>query len=60
MLDRPAAEPPGRYSSYIAVMKEMRWSWDDLQSAPVDLVDEVMMHIHYHKFWSDKRNERQK
>ncbi len=33
---------PSRYGVLIEVMRDMHWSWDDLMSAPSDLVDEIV------------------
>ena len=52
-----AKESPGRYGGHIAVMREMSWSWADLQNAPADLVDEIMLHMHYRNHWESKSNE---
>lgn len=52
-----AAPVPGRYSLAIAVMQEMRWSWSDLQTAPGDLVDEIVQRMASTARW---RREREK
>jgi len=56
MRDQSPAESPGRYSGHIAVMKEMRWGWAELMTAPADLVDEILMHIHYRAAWERKKS----
>jgi hypothetical protein len=32
-------------------MKEMGWSWGDLQSAPFDLVEEILSRAEYREKW---------
>lgn len=48
-------EQPGRYWQQIAIMKEMHWSWSDLENSPADLVEEVLMHIISERRWESKR-----
>ena len=50
-------ESPGRYGPHIAVMRDMNWGWDQLCSAPADLVDEILAHISYERKWEKKRAE---
>jgi hypothetical protein len=57
MHDAKPTESPGRYGPHILIMREMGWTWRDLQKAPTDLIDEVLMHIGYERKWKNKRAE---
>lgn len=40
---RDAAEPmPGRYAVELAVIDETGWSWEQVQAAPADLIEELL------------------
>lgn len=45
------------YSDSIIVMKEMNWSWTDLQEAPADLVDELLVRISARSHWESERDK---
>lgn len=38
-------------------MKEMGWSWSDLQSAPFDLVEEIELRNGYRDKWQKVRTD---
>jgi hypothetical protein len=46
-----------RYGMEIAVMKEMTWSWSDLQAAPLDLVEELAVRLAEREKWTAKRQQ---
>lgn len=46
---------PGRYATEIAVMQEMNWSWAELQEAPYDLVEEVLVRRGFRVEYEAKR-----
>lgn len=46
-----------RYGMEIAVMKEMTWSWADLQAAPLDLVEELTVRLAEREKWTAKRRQ---
>ena len=48
-------ETPGRYGLQFVIMHEMGWSWRELNEAPNDLVEEVLLHINYQRHWERKR-----
>lgn len=35
----------GRYGMAISIMREMGWSWQQLQAAPFDLVQELVIRL---------------
>ena len=35
----------GRYGMAISIMREMGWSWEQLQSTPFDLVQELVIRL---------------
>ena len=37
--------PSGEWNSEIEVCKEMGWSWEMLQAAPVQMADEILVKI---------------
>jgi IS5 family transposase len=50
-----AAPMPGRYAVELAVMDEMGWSWQALQSAPADLVEEILVRRGARLHWEEQR-----
>ena len=49
--------PSGRYGVEIAVMKHMQWSWFDLQNAPDDLVEEIVVRMSAEAHWSAEKQK---
>lgn len=56
MQEIPSAVP-GRYTVEIDILEEMRWSWQALQAAPADLVEEIAVRIEARSKWLQKRAE---
>ena len=50
-----AAIDDTRYAVEIGLMREMRWSWDDLQNAPADLVEMLIERIAAERHWESER-----
>lgn len=48
---------PGRYAAEYAIMKEMGWGWRDLQDAPADLVDEILLRLQYRTHWQTEKEK---
>lgn len=40
-----AALDAGRYGTAIYIMREMGWSWEQLRTAPFDLVQELVIRL---------------
>ena len=40
-----AALQAGRYGMAISIMREMGWSWEQLQATPFDLVQELVIRL---------------
>ena len=58
MYDSDAVSTPTRYGVLMSVMREYGWSWQDLQDAPADLVEEIVMRITAEQHWTAERNKR--
>jgi hypothetical protein len=52
-----AAFSAGRYRVAIQIMREMQWSWNDLISAPFDLVDELVWRISAEREWEHEKQK---
>lgn len=53
---RNAAVPmPGRYAVELAVIDETGWSWQELQAAPADLVEEMLERRQIRMRWERER-----
>lgn len=46
---------PSRYGMLIGVMREMHWSWQDVMSAPTDLVEEIIARIEAQARWTAEK-----
>lgn len=54
---RKVATPmPGRYAVELAVIEETGWSWQELQAAPADLVEEILVRRDRRMHWESERN----
>lgn len=51
------ADDPGRFGLEIRLMREMHWSWADLQDAPWDLVDELAVRLEAERKWTEKKRK---
>ena len=58
MYDSDNAATPTRYGVYMAVMREYGWSWQDLQEAPADLVEEITWRMMAEQHWQAERNKK--
>lgn len=56
MLDMPIHDP-GRYALEIRIMREMGWSWRDLQDSPADLVEELQIRMNAESRWLEQRRK---
>jgi hypothetical protein len=45
----------GRYGMPIAIMREMGWSWQELGSAPFDLVQELVIRLNAENEWQEMK-----
>ena len=53
---RGAAEPmPGRYAVELAVIDETGWSWEQVQRAPADLIEELLERRGARMHWEAER-----
>ena len=52
-----AVSVPSRYGALIGVMREMHWSWQDVMSAPADLVEEITERIEAQAHWTREKAE---
>jgi hypothetical protein len=52
-----SAPVPGRYAVAIGIMEAMHWSWNDLCSAPYDLVDEIAIRLSARATWQERREK---
>lgn len=53
----PLSADVGRYGLAIAIMKYMGWSWQDLRSAPADLVQELVLRMSQESKWTAEREK---
>jgi hypothetical protein len=44
----------------IELMREMRWSWVDLQDAPADLIDALIERLAAERHWQHEKMKMQK
>jgi len=58
MYDADSAATPTRYGVYMSIMREYGWSWQDLQEAPADLVEEITWRMTAEQHWTAERNKR--
>jgi hypothetical protein len=49
----------GRYKVEIAIMREMGWSWPELQAAPADLIEELVWRIASEREFQDEKRRRE-
>lgn len=47
------------YDMEIAVMRDMGWSWSDLQDAPFDMVEVIATEMNARNKWTRKKQEQQ-
>jgi hypothetical protein len=47
----------GRYKVAIQIMREMQWSWNDLVTAPYDLIDELVWRISAEREWTAEKQK---
>jgi hypothetical protein len=52
------APAPTRYGILIAIMREFGWSWDDVNAAPADLVEEIATRLEAEREYTEERRKR--
>ena len=52
-----AVSVPSRYGALIGVMREMHWSWQDVMSAPADLVEVMTERIAALAYWAHQKSD---
>ena len=58
MYDSDNVTTPTRYGVLMTVMREYGWSWQDLQEAPADLVEEITWRMMAEQHWQAERNKK--
>lgn len=48
---------PGRYALEYAICKEMGWSWEDLEFAPFDFVEEIGERLRLRVKWQAEKEK---
>jgi hypothetical protein len=56
-MDKGKPEGETRYGDLFSVMREMHWSWADVQNTPFDLVEEVSERLGAEYHWEKERRK---
>lgn len=50
---------PTRYPGIITLIEEYHWTWEQINSTPSDLVDELLTRIGATRKWTGERDKRE-
>ncbi len=48
---------PTHYGMILHIMREYKWSWNDIVTAPADLIQEVAIRLEAEYHWRDERRK---